>query len=55
MKRGEEQLMLTRKEAENCCAALRRIVYHDESPLSVSDWDRMRGIMVAHGVASMAD
>lgn len=47
--------MLTRKEAENCCAALRRIVYHDESPLSVSDWDRMRGIMVAHGVASMAD
>ena len=47
--------MLTRKEAANCCAILRRIVYRDGSPLSVSDMDRMREIIAAHGMDSMVD
>ncbi len=47
--------MLTKKEAENCCAMLRRIVYHDGSRLSVSDWNRMRSIMIAQGIDGMVD
>ena len=47
--------MLTRKEAESCCAMLRRIVYREAAPLSLPGRERMRSLLEAHEMASMVD